>query len=255
MNSSRGAYRRVALFIFSTLVIDFGAPLAQAGPMYVYLVIDPATTAGFGVPAAGGFGVSSNRSGPGTWRLYAYDDVTGSFGIRNYSVTLAGASSITHRSPRTEWDDAPVFGEGSGPFSAGFSDLRSASNISPIVAGQGVGNTQIGGFGRSNSNFQAKIPAAQSYSGTTSGQWGRYCDNCNALYIAEGQYTSGTPSVTAASFSYWTNSQLTASAFAPSYALNTTFFGQPPCIPEPATLTLAGLAACGCLSLVRRRRG
>jgi hypothetical protein len=76
------------LSICLNLATAFAADAAQAGPVYVYLVVDPSTTAGAGVPASGGFAVTSTRSGVGTWHLYAVDDIIGSFGIRNYSVTL-----------------------------------------------------------------------------------------------------------------------------------------------------------------------
>jgi hypothetical protein len=261
-------------FLATVAVLALAAS-ADAASMYVYMVLDPAGTAGAGVatvPSGGAqLGVSSNRSGAGTFHLYAVDDVAGSSGIRNYSVTLAGTTSITHRSPVGQYDNDAAFGNGSGPFSVGFGDLRSGANISPIVAGQGVSNApQIGGFGQTASNFGEKAGAANalSYSGVTSGQWGVYGDPLtsglvqngagfsntqkSAILLAEGQYAIGTPpTVSAASIAYWTNAGLTSSAFAPSYLLNTNPFVS---VPEPATLSLIGLAVVGFCGLGGRRR-
>src|SRR5262245_9764822 len=142
---------------FALALVLSAASFANAASMYVYMVIDPAATAGAGIatiPSGGiNLGVTSNRSGAGTFHLFAVDDVTGSSGIRNYSVTLApgagGAiSTITHRSPTGQYDNDPTFGNGTGPFAVGFGDLRSGANVNPIVAGQGVANSpQIGGYG------------------------------------------------------------------------------------------------------------
>src|SRR6185503_18932740 len=109
-------------------------------------------------PAAGSFNVTSTRSGAGTWHLYALDDITGSQGLKNYQVVLNGTIPvITHRSPTTGWNDV----DETGPFSAGFNDLRSGANVNPIVAGQGLANNpQIAGLGQTASNFTAKIPQA-----------------------------------------------------------------------------------------------
>jgi hypothetical protein len=234
---------------------------AMAGPMYVLLVVNPPTTAGSGVAPSGGFSVTSSRSGPGTWHLYAIDDGTGDFGIRSYSVTLGGTiPAINHRSPSDSWNTAAD----DGPFGAGFNDLRSGSNINPIVAGQGLANVPlIGGFGQTASDFaQKEGGTAATHSVVGSGQWGNYADpdtqgffsigsggggvQRNALFIAEGTYTGATPTITAASMVVWRDANLASSGFALSYAFVVT--------PEPTTSSLAGIALVGSLGLVRRRR-
>jgi len=238
--------------------------------MFVYLVVDPATTAGAGVPLSNTLSVTSSRSGAGTWHLYAVDDQTNEFGIRSYNVALTGTvPAVNHRSPNDgAWDTATS----DGPFAAGFNDLRSGSNVTPIVAGQGLSNLPaITGFGQSASDFVVKetaggggnIPA--SHSGVISGAWGIYADPGtsgltsaaqggtgqarNALFLAEGTYTGAAPTVSSASMVVWTNAGATTSNFAQSYVLNTN-----PFIPEPATLTLVGLAVVGFGGLVGRRR-
>jgi hypothetical protein len=246
------------------MLIMLGAITAQAGPMYVFVVQDPATTAGAGVAPANGLNVTSTRSGPGTWHLYAVDDGLTTFGIRNYSVTLAGHTAINHRSPNTGYTDTNTDSQ-----NAGFNDLRSGTNVNPIVAGQGLTNaTIITGFGQTAGDFIAKIADEDTLSGTTSGQWGTYGDGVYGVPVASqapvlnGPGASGQPrsavllaeglgvaNVVAASVSLWTNSQGTTSAFATQYALNTN-----PFIPEPATISLVGLALLGGLGYVRRRR-
>jgi hypothetical protein len=263
-----------ALATFAATVLlaaVFAVPGAHAGPMYVYLNIDPPTTAGFGVPTVNGLGVSSSRSGVGTWHLYAADDSSADFGIRNYNISLTGTiPALNHRSPNdAAWDTAL----NDGPFAAGFNDLRSGSNVNPMVAGQGLANTPpIGGFGQSAGNFQTAelasgmVPA--NHPGVVSGQWGIYNDGTRssgllssgpryALFLAEGTYTGAAPSVGSASIAVWTNAGLTQSAFAPSYALNSNPFPFSPPIPsdgpEPATAFLL-MSALIALGVIRSRR-
>lgn len=264
--------RRAFLATFAVLTL---AAYANAGPMYAYLVIDPATTAFAGVPATAGpppaaFAErTSTRSGAGTWHMYLVDDTTGSFGIKNFSVKIDGATAITNRTPQTSWDD--VDQNGSRP--AGLNDVRSAANASPITAGQGFANeVQIGGYGITAGNFASKLPAAASFSGMLNGQWGVYANSAaaptsgvvvapggsglvrNALFVAEGAYTAGGPLPTidlvtsvangGTGFSYFTAANLGTSAAASSFSSVNPFLGTV-IVPEPASLMLVGLAAFG----------
>jgi hypothetical protein len=200
----------------------------------MFLVIDPATTAGAGIPGSSGFSVTSNQSGAGTWHLYAVDALSDSYGIRSFNVKLnpgeGGTIPIfTNRTPLTSWDDDPTFGNGSGSLSAGFSDIRTAGLASSVSGGQGPYNSPVGGLGISAGNFQSAT-SGQSFSGTTSGQWGNYADPLtsgyllgdsgefrNALFLAEGTYTGSAPTVdvTAPSgVNYWANAGLTRSTSA-----------------------------------------
>jgi hypothetical protein len=198
------------------------------------------TTAFSGIPAVHGFSGLSNRSGAGTWHLYAIDDIDNSFGISSYFVKLnpgPGGSipAISNRSPNTVWFD--IDGDN---FSAGFASLRSVSNANPITGAQGLSDSntpRIGGFGISASDFQLKVTGAESFAATTNGQWGKYADfgggtipgfahGHNPLFLAEGTYTGSPPTVDlttpaasgGTSVQYWTDANLTSFASATQLA-------------------------------------
>ena len=112
-----------ALFACLLLVAGFAQQPAQAGSMYVMLVVNPATTAGAGVPGAGGFSVTSSKSGPGTFQLYAVDDIDNSFGIKSYQIKLTGTiQTFLNRSPLGQWNDT----DAAGPYAEGMNDVRTA---------------------------------------------------------------------------------------------------------------------------------
>src|SRR6187551_495389 len=105
------------------------AAIAQAGSMYVYVVADPGSTAGAGVPAVSGMSVSSSKTGAGKFQVYAVDDVDNSFGIKVFNVKLNGTlTTLLNRSPSGAWNDT----DGAGPYNQGFNDIRTA------VAGTGI---------------------------------------------------------------------------------------------------------------------
>src|SRR6188472_2122417 len=111
---------------------------ANAGPMFIYVVADPITTAGAGVAASNGMTVSSTKSGAGTFQVYAIDDVTGSFGIKSYNIKLNGAiTTLLNRSPNGTWNNLNE----TGPFPEAFNDVRTATAATGTSsAGQGPTN-------------------------------------------------------------------------------------------------------------------
>jgi len=256
------------------------ATVANAGSMYAYLVVDPSTTAGAGIvpivnPGGGTMAVTSTRSGANTWHLYAVDDVDSSFGIKTYNIKLNGTiPAINNRSASGTWTD------GNDTFNEGFSDpvVRTASNINPVAGSQATpsaANTPlIGGYGIAASNFVLKTPGgvANSYSPVANGQWGLYADPLtsgvvaatghvrNAVFLAEGTYTGAAPTIDTATLvsaggtviAFYNQDPATNQN--PSGANATGLLTTNPFIPEPATMTLVGLAIVGFGGLVGRRR-
>src|SRR5262245_14315504 len=104
------------------LAVLFGTQAAQAGPVSLFLLVDPPTTAGAGIASAGGFALTSTRSGAGTWQLYAVDEATGSFGIAQVNAALTGTIPlVNNRATQTLYDTSP---DDTG-FKAGLTLLRS----------------------------------------------------------------------------------------------------------------------------------
>jgi hypothetical protein len=190
--------------LFVLLFVALSAATVNAGPVYLSLVLNPATTAN-----AGGLDGTSTQSGANTWHLYAFDDHTGSLGIAAYSVTMSGINTILNRTPSTLWND------GESDHDAGFRLLRSANDTTPPVAAASnpvtgaqplVGSTPINpilGYGRQSSDFVTKIPGAAGFSSQTSPAWGDYATDptttLTGLFLAEGTFTAGTPPTISAS--------------------------------------------------------
>jgi hypothetical protein len=229
--------------LFATMAVLAMSAAANAGTVYTYLVIDPATTAGAGIaPIAGGGAsmiVSSSKSGAGTFHLYAVDDADGSAGLRSFFVKINAAAGgtvtgVLNRSTTGTWDTEPNFGDGS-PSPAGF-DFNHVTT--PLLSGvQSPSNTvQISGFGISAGNLQAATSAGSWSANPTSGQWGNYADPKtsgqvgatghirNAILLGEGNYTGGAPTIdTTTTFenggtggSYWFSLVSQARAAVPS---------------------------------------
>jgi hypothetical protein len=260
------------------IIASMDASVARAGAVYLWLVVDPATTAGAGVPTIASHGsqlaVNSSRSGAGSWHLFALDDADNSAGIRSFSIKLIGTvSSILNRSPTTSWNDIDDVSS-----NAGFNDLRTTTPT--IGAGQGPTNpVQIPGFGQTASNFGAQLPAATSFAVTTSGRWGTYAaaDGFtsglvtatghfrNAVFLAEGLYTGAAPRIDTTTpigaggtaVNVWNAAGFPNSGSTTVTALtgtNTVKDFDPWQDPEPASLILVGLAVFGFGGLVGRRR-
>src|ERR1700742_594558 len=112
---------RRTVFACLLLAVASAQRAAQAGPMFVYVVVDPLTTAGAGVANPNGMTVSSSKSGAGTFQLYADDDVIGSFGIKIYNFKLNGViTTFLNRSPNGGWNDV----DAAGPYGEAFNDVR-----------------------------------------------------------------------------------------------------------------------------------
>ena len=258
----------VSVLICFLLVAILSARDIQAGEVYVALVIDPPTTAFSGVPASGGFNGTSQRSGPGTWHLFALDDVDNTFGINQVAIKVVPGpggtiQNISNRLPMTAWDDDPSFGSGNGPFNTGFNNGRSGNNMSLIAGSQAtLGDaTQplIGGIGQEASNFQIKT-GGQSFGGTLNGQWGNYADfppvNFGGgirypLFVGEGTYTGSPPTIDTRNLArggsgvcVWNNAGLNDWDIRDVVLL----------VPEPAAMPIIGIAVGALVCQMRRRR-
>jgi hypothetical protein len=218
---------------------------------------DPPTTAG--VPA-------STRSGPGTWHLYAIEDAASTDqGIASYNIVMNGTTAINHRSPNGTAMD--VNGDVQN---WGYTLLRSGTNANPIVASEPLTGTTpfvITGLGISAGTASTQILAADAaatgITAVSGGSWGSYLtqtapgslmDSISAangghkwVFLAEGLGAPVIPQVTG-TFTVLSNaqgSQIAGTSGGPTVNL---------AIPEPATVSLIGLALVGGLGVIRRRR-
>jgi hypothetical protein len=208
-------------------------------------VFDPPTTAGGG---------TSTRSGPGTWQLFAVDNTDADFGISGYNIAYtAKVTAINHRTPAGNATD----GNGDAQ-SAGFTGLRSGTNVNPMVASQGLPGTTpflITGFGQTAGTLAAKVAAidpAATVTPTSSANWGTYTSpvlqtsfainwaNGNAwMLMAEGTYSGSVPIVPSQFIVSAVATTYISSNFASAAATTDVVF----IWPEPNSLSLIGLAS------------
>jgi len=254
----------------ATIAVLSLAATASAGPVSLFLIVDPATTAFARVSAVANQPTASTRSGAGTWQLYAVDEAQGSFGIAQVQAALTGTvPAISNRLTQTTYDTADDSG-----FKAGLTLLRSSTNVNPVFGSAELPGSQPytqGGLGLTAGNYNS-VPLATAFT-STNGQWGNYsAGNAamvgtngktsgptasgnvrNSLFVAEGTYTGAAPTINVAgSFVvYYTNAALNLST--QSNATNG-LAGTNPFVPEPATMTLVGLAVVGFGGLAGRRR-
>jgi hypothetical protein len=220
---------RFRVAVFAAVIASFIGATANA-TVILSLVIDPPTEADAFVAPQGGFLPTSSKSGPGTYHLFALDTTVGSFGISSYDIRLANTVTNLHRSPTTAWNDA----DENGPYNAGFSLLRTASNNGGIFqASQPLRSTTpvlITGFGQEASDFQEKIGLpGVTFALTTSGAWGHYATisplgDKHWVFVGEGDYAVGTPPVISqTSITYYSNQQF-SNALADTCVLNVDCF-------------------------------
>ena len=229
--------------VFSALSCCFANEREHAS-VILLPIFDPATTAGGG---------TSTRSGPGTWQLYAVDNTDADFGISGYAIEFSAiATAINHRTPAGNATD----GNGDAQ-SAGFTGLRSGTNVNPMVASQGLPGTTpflITGFGQTAGTLAAKVAAidpAGTVAPTSSANWGTYTRpelqspialalaNGNAwMLMAEGTYIGPQPIfaqlIITALATVYSNAQTFTSVAAPTALYP---------FPEPNSLSLIGLAS------------
>jgi hypothetical protein len=234
---------------FAGLAALLLATSANAGTI-VGIAVNPGTTAGGGS--------TSTRSGLGTFHLFGLDQ--DNLGISSYNITMGPAvTASNNRSPVTSITD------GNGDtFASGFNLLRTASNAPQMQASEPLPGSSpyiIQGFGQTAGDFASQASSKGVQPGavvgpTTSAGWGSYLTSGGDaasgkkwVFLGEGTWNTSLP---------FTG----ASMFVPAAVL--TAFGDPNngsvattsiiiLIPEPATLSLLGLAMVGCFGMIRRR--
>jgi PEP-CTERM motif len=238
----------------AVVVVALLAASASAGTVKISIVLNPAA------PGCTG----CTLSGPGTYDVYAQDvtaspfapDHTPMYGIVSYGLPILNVNDFLHRAPRASLVDDSAGSGDSGP--AGFSNLRSGNNATPIGTCPGatcggffIGATQdtttptpflIGGYGQTAGSFAADVPPTATVAGTIQPSWGA------KLLLGEGHWTPNNPNRVP------TLGLASVDAFVNGFA--DPALGQvskQAVIPEPASIVLAGLAVIGLLGLRRRK--
>jgi len=234
---------------FAGLAALLLATSANAGTI-VGIAVNPGTTAGGGS--------TSTRSGLGTFHLFGLDETN--LGISSYNITMGPAvTASNNRSPVTSITD------GNGDtFAAGFNLLRTASNAPQMQASEPLPGSSpyiVQGFGQTAGDFASQASSKGVQPGsvvgpTTSAGWGTYLTSGGDaasgkkwVFLGEGTWNTSLPFTGASMFV--PAAVLTAFGDANNGSIPTTTTII--LIPEPATLSLLGLAMVGCFGFIRRR--
>jgi len=215
------------------------------------VAVNPGTTAGGGS--------TSTRSGLGTFHIFGLDQ--DNLGISSYNLTMGPAvTASNNRSPVTSITD------GNGDtFSSGFNLLRTASNAPQMQASEPLPGSSpyiIQGFGQTAGDFATVATTKGVQPGTvvgptTSAAWGTYTTSGGDaasgkkwVLLGEGTWNTSLP-FTGQAQQFVSAAVVTAfgDANLVSVPTTTTII----LIPEPATLSLLGLAMVGCFGMIRRR--
>jgi len=234
---------------FAGLAALLLATSANAGTI-VGIAVNPGTTAGGGS--------TSTRSGLGTFHLFGLDETN--LGISSYNITMGPAvTASNNRSPVTSITD------GNGDtFAAGFNLLRTASNAPQMQASEPLPGSSpyiVQGFGQTAGDFASQASSKGVQPGsvvgpTTSAGWGTYLTSGGDaasgkkwVFLGEGTWNTSLPFTGASMFVPAAVLTAFGDANNGSIATTTTII----LIPEPATLSLLGLAMVGCFGMIRRR--
>lgn len=185
-------------------------------------------------------------AGGGTFKLYADASTGDNFGIASYGAVLTGpVTTFDHSSVNTLASSGP-----SGVGSAGFTLLRSADNAPTILASQDTTSATanlIRGIGQTAGSLASN--GITSFINPVEGDpWLAH------FLIGSGTFTGSTDGISINKTSADTFSNLYSAQSGNAVTGASTVNVVRVEVPEPATLTMFGLAVVGCVGVIRRRR-